>query len=308
MIKIGYIILAHQKPAQLLRLMKRLESASNHIFLHLDKRVDGQQFLSYPGMEQIQNLHHLKRFKSYWGSIGLVNATVAGMKEALENKCDYVILLSGSDYPIKSNSDIDEFLVTHSGKSFFTHYNMPAPHWLPDKEINRIRKYYFYLRGKLFEYPIHPLEKSIPRRALNYLLSLFLPKERLFPKNIQPHGGDQWFCITNSICQEILDFYKHRPEVMNFLRFSLIPDEIFLQTAVFNSSNDDTINAVVNDTIILINWKNRNNSSPACFEMADFDELCRSRKLFARKFDGDVTPQLFDKLDKELLYTSDSAN
>lgn len=308
MIKIGYIILAHQQPSQLVRLMKRLGSNSNQIFLHIDKRINLKPFLDCEGFDTIKNLHLLKRFKSYWGAIGIVHATLEGIKLAIMHQCDYVILLSGTDYPIKDNTEIAQFLLANHGKNFLKHYQIPAPHWLPGKEEARLKKYYFYLNNKLFEFPIPVGVKSLPRKVLNLILNLFLPNERTFPKNIIPYGGDNWFCITHNACQEVTRFYQTHPEVLSFLKYSLCSDEIFIQTAFFNSGNADLIASVVNDTINEINWKNRNKPSPEIFNPSDFNRLLASDKMFARKFDHDQFPELIDRIDLELIKISKEKN
>ena len=301
MLKIGFIILAHQKPKQLSKLISVIQSESTFFFLHIDKRADKQSFLNEDRIRDCKNLFFLPRFKSYWGGIGLVKATLEGLKEAVRNNCDYALLLSGSDYPIKSNKEIIEFLNTHKGFSFVDYYKMPASYWLPGKEINRIKKYYFHLNNKLFEYPMSSDTPGILRKSVNFILSFFLKKERTFPKDIIPYGGDQWFCITKEACQEVLDFYLHHPEVLAFLEHTLIPDEIFIQTALFNSGNKNLINKIIGHSLTHINWESKNNPSPVLFNTSDFSILAQSDKLFARKFEMDQSPELINLIDQQLL-------
>jgi hypothetical protein len=249
---------------------------------------------------QIQGLHLIKRYKSLWGSIGIMHATLEGIQESMKNKCDYIILLSGSDYPIKSNISIKNFLVKSNGKSYLSHYLMPAPHWEPGKEINRIKKFYFWIGNKLFEYPIHLETQSLSRKIINLILTPFLRKERIFPKGIEPYGGDQWFCLSKEACKIVLNFDKKHPEIISFLKHALISDEIFIQTAILNSPQLK-IDEVVNNTITLLNWKNRNLPSPEVFTINDFHILENTPMLFARKFDHEKEPELADRIDKILL-------
>lgn len=301
MFKIAYIILAHNNPPQLLKLIRSLESENHYIFLHLDKRAAVESFLTLDGFTSVKNLFLLPRFISHWGGIGLVNATLAGIQKAVEYKCEYSILLSGADYPIKSHSAIASFLANANGKSFINHDRLPLPHWLPNQEINRIKKYYFRLNGKLFEYPNHPEVKTLPRKLVNLILGLFLPNERTFPKNIVPYGGEQWFCLSINACVAVLKFHEHHPELHKFLRHSLIPDEIFFQTALLNGSSPNLLTSIVNETVTFVNWKNKNNPSPACFDTNDFEQLATSKKLFARKFDFSKSYELMDNIDTKLL-------
>jgi hypothetical protein len=299
--KIGYIILAHQKPAQLVRLLKAIESDESQILLHIDKKVDMGIFTKAPGLNEIKNLKMLRRHKSYWGSFGLVKATLEGIRGGLQAGVDYLVLLSGSDYPIKSNQATIQFLEKNSGKSFFNYYQMPAPHWQPGKEINRIKKYYFHLNGKLFEYPIDDSATSIARKTLNNALKFILPKERIFPKDIVPYGGDQWFCISAQAGKSVLRFYEANPDTYRFLKNCLIPDEIFLQTAIFNTHEGEIKETVSNSCLTFLNWENRNTPSPAILSLRDFENIRESGKLFARKFDHELNPELANKIDSELL-------
>jgi Core-2/I-Branching enzyme len=301
MAKIGYIILAHQKPMQLIKLLKSIESEQNHLFLHIDKRVDLNLFYQYSEYNLLKNLTLVKRYKTHWGGFGLAKATLEGIRQAIGFKCEYIVLLSGSDYPIKSKEAINDFLEKNADKSFFSHYQMPAPHWLPNKEINRIKKYYFHIWGRLFEYPLDAGPTSLLRKIVNSVLGLFLVKERALPDNLVPYGGDQWFCITAKVGGAVLQFYNDRPDVYKFLKFTLIPDEIFLQTAIFNSKDVDIKNSIVNTCLTYLHWQNRNSPSPSILTLNEFEALKQSDKLFARKFDYDAHPELLRKINSELL-------
>jgi hypothetical protein len=299
MMRIGYIVLAHQKPKQLERLLKRLEDDSVKIFVHIDKRTDIEAFL--PSFNGIKNLQLLKRFPCHWGNFGIVNATMEGIKAAIASDCEYIAFLSGADYPIKTKSEINHFLNANNGANFLHHYKMPADYWIPDKEINRIKKYYYNFNNKLFEYPLPIGTKSIPRNIINLVLSLFLPKERKFPNGIVPYGGDYWCCLTSEALREVVHFYEKNPLVFKFLKYCLFPDEILIQTALFNSGNKELISSIVNDSITEINWESRIDPSPKIYSINDFDRLANSGKMFARKFDHDQHPALAEKIDSELL-------
>jgi len=301
MLKLGYIILAHQKPHQLLQLLRSLSSDSTYLFLHIDKRLDPSVFLSANGIADIKNLVLLPRFKSYWGSIGLAKASLHGIREALNYECDYITLLSGSDYPIKSNKQILQFLSESNGKSYVDYYRMPAPFWIPGKEINRIKKYYYHFKNRIFEHPPSPDGKGLFRKLLGGVLRLFLKNEREFPTGIIPFGGEHWFCLHKPAARQVLSFYEKNPEVMKFLTYSLSPEEIYVQTALFNSGDKELETSICNQAITLINWKNKNHPSPAFFDSSDFDRLISSDKLFARKFDFDACPDLLTRINHQLL-------
>lgn len=77
-----------------------------------------------------------------------------------------------------------------------------------------------------------------------------------------------------------------------------VPDEIFFQTILLNSS---LASDIVNDDMRYIEWKDPNSGSPSVLDMNDFPGLANSPKLFARKFDEEVDVEILDRIDHEIL-------
>ena len=63
--KIAYIILAHKLPAQLVRLVKRLDAPGTHFFIHIDKNSDNEVYKQIVSdLSLMKNVFFLKRFES----------------------------------------------------------------------------------------------------------------------------------------------------------------------------------------------------------------------------------------------------
>ena len=73
--KKAYIILAHNNPIQLLRLMKRLNDDNSWFFLHIDIKVNIEIFRSLL-QGGFSNLTWVDRERGRWGGLGLVKATL----------------------------------------------------------------------------------------------------------------------------------------------------------------------------------------------------------------------------------------
>ena len=73
----------------------------------------------------------------------------------------------------------------------------------------------------------------------------------------------------------------------DYVRFFnvLIPDELFFQTLIMNSTLRDS---VVNDNLRYLDWSRE--PAPAVLGVGDVDRMLGSDKLFARKFDETVDP------------------
>ena len=126
--KIAYIISAYKYPEQLIRLISRLNSETNNFFVHVDKKTDSKIYYQVAdSLRHFSNVYFLERHKCYWGDFSHVNATIKGIEEIFSRSIpfDYVFLLTGQDYPIKSNSQIEKFLIENQRKSFMEYFPLP---------------------------------------------------------------------------------------------------------------------------------------------------------------------------------------
>jgi hypothetical protein len=85
--------------------------------------------------------------------------------------------------------------------------------------------------------------------------------------------------------------------LVNFFRWVDVPDELFFQTILMNSSLKERI---INDDLRYIAWKDLESGSPAILKLDDFDQMMQSPKLFARKFDMTVDAEVLDLIDRAL--------
>lgn len=88
------------------------------------------------------------------------------------------------------------------------------------------------------------------------------------------------------------------PNFVNFFKYVDVPDEIFFQTIVMNSPYAQ---CVVNDNMRYIDWKDWDAGSPAVLGREDLGKLAASPKLFARKFDESVDPEVLELIDEKIL-------
>ena len=99
--------------------------------------------------------------------------------------------------------------------------------------------------------------------------------------------GCNWFSITHEAAQYVVNNY---PRFKSIFRFSLIADEMFMQTILYNSPLSNTI---ADKNLRLIDW---NRGAPYTFVSEDFPEIINSDRLFARKFDERVDKEVILKI------------
>jgi len=300
--KIAYIILAHKNPSQLCKLINRLSTDNTSFFIHIDKRIDIKPFQRALASSKYWGpIIWIKREKSYWGRFGLVQATINGIRSVLANdqgECDTIVLLSGQDYPIKSNKHIAEFFLKNKGTSFIDYHLMPTSFW-PGGGMDRIERYHVPIPGRASTLIFPPPEQrcTIKRLIAYNVLRVFFLGRRRFPKNLKPYGGSQWWCLTRDTAHYVLQFLKKRPDFVRFFRYTAVPDEMFFQTLLVNSPLSQSLN---NCTLTYAGWNRHEAGVPSVFVEDDFFELEKRPELFARKFDITRDANIFKVLDKHV--------
>jgi len=269
------------------RLLRSLRTEPSSFFLHVDRKSDTCVFEQIADeLRDIPNVQFLKRHACYWGGFGHVAATLEGINVLSHSRSDfdYAVLLTGQDYPIKSPSQIAAFFQEHQGKLFLDNFSLPSDEWT-NGGMDRVR--FWYLR--LFQRPVRfpPAPSPLPRRTP--------------PKGLKLFGGSSYWCLTRECVEYVSQFVSERHNVVRYFRYVDVPDELFFQTIVMNSPFRD---AVINDNLRYIDWKDPDAGSPAVLTKADFPALATSSKLFARKFDIGVDARVLDLIDEELLAAS----
>ena len=126
-----------------------------------------------------------------------------------------------------------------------------------------------------------------------------LPKKRKFFESIPLYGGSFHWCLTGECVKWIDDFVKQNTNFVKRFHYTYCADEIFYQTLILNSPFKDKI---INDDLRYRDWGDDVNAlHPRNLEKKDFEKIRESDKLFARKFDMTVDPDILDMIDEMIL-------
>jgi len=104
--KHAFLILAHNNWLQLKELIQALDDKDFILFVHIDKRAKSFNIDDFKNITNFSEVYFFSEFKCYWGGYSLVESELFLLKKASKIHFDYYHLLSGSDYPIKSNKYI----------------------------------------------------------------------------------------------------------------------------------------------------------------------------------------------------------
>ena len=277
MTRIAYIISAYRLPAQLARLITRLESSGTTFVVHVDRRTPGSVFHEMVERTRGLEVTFLPRHRSPWGSFGHVEATLKGISHLLESQIgfDYAVLLTGQDYPMRSPRAIGRFLAAADGRSFMSSWPLPHPPWGRHGGLVRLARWHRVLG---------------PRWA-----RISIPARRRVPGGLVPYGGSPYWCFSRAAVEYVQRFVTERPDLLRFFRHVYIPDELMFQTILMNSALRDSI---VNDNLRYVEWGRE--PAPAVLTREDLPGMLASRALFARKFDETVDRAVLDELDAHI--------
>lgn len=218
--KIAYLILAHRNPVLIKKAMDVLACDGASFFIHIDAKVPLAAFDSLRG----ENVTFCEpRLPVYWGEISLTDAIFTLMRQALASpqRPDYFVLMSGSDFPLRSGQYIQRFLKEHRGREFVTLEKLPAP-GMPMDRITTRR---------------FPSTRPVLRFAFRALAKFGLATRDHRPafRDLEPYSGHTWWTLSRRACQYVLDYVQSHPELSKFFEDTHASDESFIQTILANA-------------------------------------------------------------------------
>ncbi len=223
--RIAFIVLAHQHPEQVLRLVQHLLADGNEVVLHWDKnnpedlRANAQALLP---KSHSTKLHFAPRHKIIWGDWSMVAATLACLQLIQQKRLtvDYVVLLSGADYLLKPLRVLKQFL-SAQGKDFIECVNPEQERWVVQGLVQDRYWYHHWFNWRhqrgLFEFCLAWQKK--------------LGLKRRFPRELTPYFGSQWWGLRWSTVVKLLALTQNK-RLLGFFKTTWVPDELFFQTLV----------------------------------------------------------------------------
>lgn len=274
-----YVVSAYKLPHQLVRLVRQLHEPDATFFVHVDRRSPAAVHVEVAeALAGLDRVHLLESHDSPYGGFGHVRATLKGLAaaERLDVAFDYVILLTGQDYPIKPAAERAVRLGAAGGRSFLAHTALPNPGWHGGGR-DRVERWHVRVGERHVRFP----NRFAP-----------VPLRRRIPGGLRPFGGSAYWCLSREAAAYVLRFVREHRRFVRYFRTVDVPDEVFFHTILLNSPLRD---GLVNDNLRYIDWSRL--PAPAILGVDDFDAIIRSNALFARKFDVTVDPAVLDLLD-----------
>lgn len=300
-LRLAYLIFVHKNPVQLARLLKQLYSPGCMFYIHVDRKTALNPFRVVVNQVPADSIVWLTKRKTIsWGDFSLSAAYLTGFQTILQQRPqpDFIITLSGQDYPIATNEALHSWLAHHMDQTVLDHLmiNQDNPHIL-----ERTQRYYLSTTPhRTLVYP-HPNPDKLKKQLFNTILqrSGLFKLPRLMPLGHQLYFGTNWFQLKPLAARYLIDFSNSNPSYLKFFRTTYVPEEIFFQTILLNAP-DAIRNTIYNRRITFMQWDRPPGSYVIPISMGELPAMLSSGKFFARKFDPHHDSQVLNRLDQYL--------
>jgi hypothetical protein len=288
---IGYLVLAHTDPVHCKRLVSRLLNDEDaQVYVHVDLKSTCD--FSAVAALSTTRVHLIKsRVSISWSGFSMVEATIGMMKEALASvrEFDYLVLLSGLDYPLTEPQALRTYL--HS-QPYLQHINRFDVSNSPEHYLKLLSRFQF--RDSWFG------SSKLDKLARKLATLAARPFKRKLPAGMTCFGS-QWWALTDPCARYVCEFWDGDKEYRKFFKYAYAPDEYYFQTIIQNSRFREEASP-------LLEYKGRGTwrtanlhlihpSLSKTYTEADFAEVMESDKYFVRKFTTAKSTALLDRMD-----------
>ncbi len=304
--KICYLIMSHKNPEQIYRLIRTIKqfNPNSHILLSHDPRncsLDVSMLEKFYGV-------HVQFAPAERGDFSPVDKYLSGINWLLNNNIDFdwLIMLSGQDYPVQPLSELELLLSTTKYDGFLEFFKVfsPESHWsmregsqrylYQYKEIPIFLHKWMILMQRFF-YKMNDLQNWF-RIIFAFGLKFGTKSKPIFDDEFHCYGGSFFTILSKKCVQYLDDFYKKNTHIVEYYKNVLVPDESFIQTVLVNSNRFDLYNQCKH----YIDFSNCINGHPAILTVKDYDAMTQKKYYFARKFDINVNSKILDMLDQKI--------
>jgi hypothetical protein len=221
---IGFIMLCHTALDRAAQVARHWVARGCPVVIHVDRRVPDRNFSRLQrDLADLPDVRFSPRHACEWGTWGIVAATqdAATMMLAEFPGARHVYLSSGSCLPLRPVEDLRSYLDERPRIDFIESVTTEEVGWT----IGGLSMERFTLR--------FPFSWRRQRKLFDGYVRLQrrLGFRRRIPSGIMPHLGSQWWCLTRTTLQAVLND-PDRPTHDRYFRKVWIPDESYFQTLV----------------------------------------------------------------------------
>lgn len=221
-VRLGIIMLCHDDLHLAARMVRIWAAGGAAIVVHVDGRTAAPAVEAmHARLGDLRDVAFCRRRPCQWGMFSMVEATQDAAAQLLERFEDvtHIMLVSGSCLPLRPVDDLAAFLIRHPKRDFIESVTARDVGWtmggLNEERFSLYFPFSYRQQRKRFDWLV-----DVQRRA---------GVQRRMPAGLVPHLGSQWWCLTRSTLDAVLNDPR-RAEFDRYFRSTWIPDESYFQT------------------------------------------------------------------------------
>ena len=299
-----YFIQTHRDPEQVYRLVRTLRQGSRGPIVVQHNFAAGP--LDWAPVADLPDVHLFpasgRQIRSDFSCQVQPYLDVIDWLERERIPYDWLVNLTGQDYPVTPVPKIEEVLSTTEKDGFIRYWDVLSSESLWSKRKARNRYWYRYRLFPGAERKLQALRFATKVLPLHFYLDygpwVGTPARRVpFDDHFRCYGGWAWFSLRRSAVLYLREFLASHPEVEAHYRGTKVPEESLVQTVLVNANRFD----LLDDDFRYIDYTGAHKGSPRVLTVADLPLLASGRYHFARKFDYGVDREVLDRIDRDLL-------
>ena len=300
--RVVYHVQSHRAPEQVTRLVARIRHDSPDSLVMVSHQADPHGALDPAALARLGGVQVLPSDGGY-GDYSHLDRYLETVRWLLDHDepFDWVVNLSGQDYPVVHLRDAENELAESPVDAWVETFPVFSPdsHW----SLARASSRYEYRYRRLGR--VTPVRRRVlrPLAVVNRLqpwvrvsaayagvgmrTRMPLPREAL-------HGGSFFGNLDRRAVLALLDYTEQNPDVVDWARHVLAPEEMVIQT-VLHGIEDLTVR---NDCRRYFDFSASTANHPRTLTSVDLPAVLGSGAWFARKFDLAVDAGVLDALDR----------
>jgi hypothetical protein len=291
--KQAYLITAYKDFAAVYELASFL-SREDTVWIHIDKKSREIGEKEIEKLNELEDCTAVSVYSIAWGGYTHVQAFLKLMEMALEREdISYFHFLTGEDFPVRSPHWLHETFTTE--EHIYLSY-------IEEKDFNEVVKnrYYYY---NLFQ------NRNVKNPFLWQLQNMTVRMQKVLGIRRKKLGefsriykGLLYISMPRAAAEDILHYIGENPAYEKAMYYCQIPEEFFFHTLLLNEGfcEGKWKSHIIDRELRYMNWERGDGGSPVYLEMEDYESIAAGEYCFARKFHGEASRELKQKIMENL--------
>ena len=298
-----YLVQSHCDPGQVLRLVRTVKRSSPDalvLVVHDGRTVelDPAPFRELPGVKVL-----IRRDRVMRGEWSILSPLLAGLRELAGWSFDWLVYLSGQDYPVRPLAEFEAELAATRYDGFLAWWDIHGkespwkPRQGPSRYYAQYRRFPDGARGLLRT--VRFLGKISPLR-FHFTYGPFVgwqPRHTPFEGPVRCYGGWQWWTLSRPCVDYLWQAISGNDPLVRWFHRTVAPCEAMVQTVLVNSGRFD----LCPDNRRYVDFAGNRDGRPRALTRDDLPRFAAGRFDFARKFEMEKDPELLDLIDSQVL-------